>query len=262
MKPIYKPGLFSTQMVQSIDQDRKSQTRRIIDPQPEYFPTADLLQNHEDNLRCYLNVGLQNGSIKAKYQVGDVIFVRETCKVGAWNDEDHKMAFDYKASPELKKTPWIEFNDIERFEQLHLKTIEELDKLGIQPNRFDEEQERVYYKWEPGQSPLRWKPSIFMPMEAARFFLEVTNVRAERLQDISEEDAIAEGIEEIAEMTESKLPIYRNYLPDEILGFLFPEYSYQSLWDSLNAEKAPWKSNPWVWVYEFKKVEKPNNWPI
>lgn len=258
MKPIYKPGLFSTPMVQSIDQDRKSQTRRIA-----CNHNLDLSIQERLRLGRFDEISqITNGELKPKYDLGDIIYVRETCKVGAWKDEDHKVAFDYKASPELTKTPWIEFNDIERFEELHLKTIEELDKLGIQPHRFDEDQERFYYKWEPGQSPLRWKPSIFMPMEAARFFLEVTNVRAERLQDISEEDAIAEGIEEISKTTESKLPIYRNYLPDEILGFLSPEYSYQSLWDSLNAEKAPWKSNPWVWVYEFKKVEKPNNWPI
>jgi len=96
-----------------------------------------------------------------------------------------------------------------------------------------------------------WKPSIFMPKEAARFFLKVTNVRVERLQDISEEDAIAEGIEpgEIG---------FKSYNSKNIFE-VDALWSFQNLWQSINAKKHPWKSNPWVWVYEFKRIEKPEN---
>lgn len=88
-----------------------------------------------------------------------------------------------------------------------------------------------------------WKPSIFMPREACRILLEVTDVRVERLQDISEEDAIAEGI---------SLP---NYAEQAIKDIFFPEPSaiYSELWESING-KGSWDKNPWVWVIEFKKV--------
>ena len=99
-----------------------------------------------------------------------------------------------------------------------------------------------------------WKPSLFMPKEAARIFLQVTDVRAERLQDITEEDAIAEGIECIHE---SDVKVYRNYLLKEKLGSTNPVNSFSSLWNSINAKTSPWKKNDWVWVYTFKTIQKP-----
>lgn len=113
-----------------------------------------------------------------------------------------------------------------------------------------------------------WKPSIHMPKEAARIFLKVTNVRVERLQDISEEDAIAEGIAIDKQPMKNNDGWYypKNYLPEntEYWGskyFKIGEYSksFKSLWQSINAKKHPWESNPWVWVYEFQRIEKPEN---
>lgn len=102
-----------------------------------------------------------------------------------------------------------------------------------------------------------WKPSIFMPKEAARFFLKVTGVKAERLQDISREDAIAEGIERFDDATFW----YKNYLNQPLPGCSNPITSFQTLWMSINGVES-WQSNPWVWVYEFKKIAKPTNWPL
>src|SRR5690606_35942793 len=109
-----------------------------------------------------------------------------------------------------------------------------------------------------------WKPSIFMPKEACRLFLEVTNVRVERLQDISENAAIAEGV-----IYDDSFKSYSCYLcnkkghkaANEICedGFFDNAFeSFRSLWHSINGEES-WKQNPWVWVYEFKRVEKPEN---
>ena len=85
-----------------------------------------------------------------------------------------------------------------------------------------------------------WRPSIHMPRWASRITLENTNIRVERLNSISEQDAIAEGAEPNNEiMPSAGCP--------HIVGFSY-------LWDSINGKKYPWESNPLVWVVEFKVV--------
>lgn len=109
----------------------------------------------------------------------------------------------------------------------------------------------------------KWKPSIFMPKEAARIFLKVTNVRAERLQDITQDDAKAEGLNPLL-MSRLQLAsqgqLYQNYLDNNKLfnDGLPPYWSFNSLWCKINGADS-WDSNPWVWVYEFEKVERPAN---
>lgn len=105
-----------------------------------------------------------------------------------------------------------------------------------------------------------WKPSIFMPRFAARISLRVTDVRVERLQDITEEDAIAEGVE----------PHLDGWYPyGRAIAFwkgaqadvpaqccITARDSFEGLWDSLNAKRGfPWASNPWVWVVSFERVQ-------
>lgn len=88
-----------------------------------------------------------------------------------------------------------------------------------------------------------WKPSIHMPREAARLFLEVTEVRVERLQKISEEDARAEGI---------GMPLFRS---DEIEDYGYIE-CFEMLWDSIYSKRGHgWEQNPWVWAITFKRAE-------
>ena len=84
----------------------------------------------------------------------------------------------------------------------------------------------------------KWRPSIFMPKDAARLFLKVEGVRVEQLQEIKYSDCIAEGIP------------YEQY--EKVIREKFKE-----LWDRINGKKYPWKSNPYVWVYEFERVDKP-----
>lgn len=104
----------------------------------------------------------------------------------------------------------------------------------------------------------KWGSSIHMPKDAARIFLKITNVRVERLFDISGEDAIAEGIyKEYRESLKSMRYLdYETKERDSYLGN--PIDSFTSLWKSINGE-ASWNSNPWVWVIEFERVEKPLN---
>lgn len=98
-----------------------------------------------------------------------------------------------------------------------------------------------------------WSSSIHMPQEAARIFLKVTNVRVERLQDISIEDIIGEGIF----VDEDQLPKRTKWTPELVLERALKK-QWIKLWQSKNA-KHPWESNPWVWVYDFERVEKPEN---
>lgn len=101
-----------------------------------------------------------------------------------------------------------------------------------------------------------WKPSIHMPRWASRILLEIVSVRVERLQDISEDDATAEGLsvinEDDANLYYSALA-RENQWPD---GWHFeePVGAYRELWESINGPGS-WAANPWVWVVEFRRIE-------
>lgn len=97
---------------------------------------------------------------------------------------------------------------------------------------------------QPGEKG--WRPSIHMPRWACRLWLEVLNVRVERVQEISNLDAHDEGID----------GPYDDGIPHEVID------KFIDLWDSLNAKRGySWASNPWVWVIEFKRIAMPANWP-
>jgi hypothetical protein len=128
---------------------------------------------------------------------------------------------------------------------------------------------KVYYKADKGlvdQLVIHWKPSIHMPYEACRLFLRIKSVRMERLHDISYDDAIAEGIEVLTcpNADAGDYNCYpRNYMTDNAKSDGWPyfkdeEYtkSFASLWQSINGTES-WDANPWVWVVEFERIEKP-----
>lgn len=105
-----------------------------------------------------------------------------------------------------------------------------------------------------------WKPGIHMPKEACRLFLDVTNVRAERLQDITEEDAKAEGVLNMYAHDPSIGSVaYLDYM-DKKGGWDCvaddAKHSFQTLWQSIHGVES-WEANPWVWVNEFNKIDKP-----
>jgi hypothetical protein len=102
---------------------------------------------------------------------------------------------------------------------------------------------------------LRWRPSIFMPRCASRITLEITDVRVERLREISEADAQAEGVI----VTKSHVQCAREF--DELrpdLPTISPaQQAYCELWESINGAKHSWASDPWVWVLTFKRLSTP-----
>jgi hypothetical protein len=100
----------------------------------------------------------------------------------------------------------------------------------------------------------KWKPSIFMPRWASRITLEITDVRVERIQDISDDDCFAEGIDETEEYNRAE-----HYASggSPLEGGSPEKCAFIGLWDKLNAKRGfGWNVNPWVWVIEFKKLEK------
>ena len=97
---------------------------------------------------------------------------------------------------------------------------------------------RYLYKAD-GVTGVKWKPSIFMPRIASRIMLEITGIRVERLQDISEEDAIAEGVDGENEAAKIGAEWYEK-----------PKRAYRRLWKSINGTGS-WDLNPFVWVIEF-----------
>lgn len=108
-----------------------------------------------------------------------------------------------------------------------------------------------YYYYEDWQRNdiadiTKWKPSIHMPKEAARIWLKVTDVRVERLQDIDGKWCVKEGIEEE---------------PLKHVGEDFVKGMFHDLWDSTikksDLDRYGWDANPWVWVIEFERCEKP-----
>lgn len=232
-----KPILFNTEMVRAILDGRKSCTRRIIKPQPQgYFEVS------EEPLYIYDTDGKQ-GKITPPYQPGDILYVRETWRVGAWDIFNQMIAFDYKDGT-CGELTYI--HDRELFDRLVNQSRNDARQAKCEYNGAD-------FVWEKGKSPCRWHPSIHMPKEAARIWLKVTDVRVERLQDVTEDGAKAEGA-------------------IDNRGFIHsPENEYDrihtardhfiKIWNSTikksDIDRYGWDANPYVWVISFERCEKP-----
>lgn len=103
----------------------------------------------------------------------------------------------------------------------------------------------------------KWKPSIFMPRAASRILLEITDIRVERLNDISEHDSIAEGVESWTEERWKSRPthykIYHREPGDESTYSSKAKVSYETLWQSINGPNS-WNDNPFVWAISFVQL--------
>lgn len=227
-----KPILFSTQMVHAILEGRKTQTRRVI--------KNETIQADTSNIRF---VGNSN----------DIEIPRPAIKYDdrvwyMWNFE-HTNAISI-----VERCP-IKVGDI-----LWVRETYRPVEQDYGPPRFE------YKATETINTDERWKPSIFMPKDACRIFLKMNNVRVEQLNDISDEDAINEGILPLL-MSGAQFAthgqLYKNYLERYVSRFqdgVYPKLSFKTLWESINGLYS-WGKNPFVWVYEFERVEKPEVWP-
>lgn len=213
-----KPILFNTETVQAILEGRKSCTRRIVKPQQFVGMLPDKCKNKvpEEFLKekkfmfkpyCDMtDIELINTAYKAPYQLGDILYVRET-----WHKYNKRVG-------EGKSCHMEEF-------------------YGYKASVANSEDAN-----EP------WKPSIHMPKEAARIWLKVTDVRAERLQEITAESALLEG-------TDKYIHLNGKFDKNAILT------SFMGIWNSTikksDIDRYGWDANPYVWVIEFERCEKP-----
>lgn len=235
---ICKPILFNTEMVRAILDGRKTQTRRLVRP---HYHREEAGFNVVTNMKTgtFLYIEYYNWDersterrLNPEYQPGNTLWVRETWTNLPVSPEGHtglrKGVYYYKADvPDIRPAAW----------------------RG------------------------NWNPSIHMPKDAARIFLRVMNVRAERLQDIDENGVCDEGAERIISACEHMdygvmppEPCF-NVKPcnDCIINYSYPELFGKMIWDkTLKKADIPcfgWDANPWVWVIEFERCEKPEGWP-
>jgi hypothetical protein len=208
-----KPIIFSTEMVQAILDKGKSVTRRIVKPQP------------------------------LKYQIGDMLYVKETWRIDGWDIDELVIAVDYKAG-NCNKRKWICVEDEDIFLRYVEQSAEDAEKKGLGIN------ENGKYHWKPGESPTRWRSPIHMSKELARIFLKVTGVRIERLQDITEEGARAEGFS-------VKIRHIKTHEGNNFNGSTTAREEFVGYWNSLNEKSGwDWDANPWVWVIDFERISK------
>lgn len=255
------PILFSTEMVKAILEDRKTQTRRIMKPQPNdngasYMANAplDWEQVYKEEWKPW-KFETDEGESFSKFcpygEPGDVLWVRENWKIIGWSFDDGDMLIEYADG--VKE--WVPFHDPAEDSQWIINKIDLLEKKGIIVCEPDEDDEKSIYKFTDKKHP--FYPSIHMPKEVCRLFLKVKNIRVERLHYITEEDAIAEGVEILERHKEFTL--YKAYSGPAINGgFTQAKIAFENLWSTIYGEES-WNINPWVWVIEFERTEKPHN---
>ena len=259
-----KPILFNTEMVRAILDGRKSCTRRLVKPQPDEkhtYPLGFVTDRTEKReVGCFgFGIDEYGGSIqyaKPPYQPGDILYVRETWRVGAWDIFNQMIAFDYKDGT-CGELTYI--HDQELFERLVNQSREDARKAKCEYNGVD-------FVWEKGKSPCRWHPSIHMPKEAARIWLKVTGVRVERLQEITEDQTEEEGFlftPPCLHMTGENYCDIDGPCTSEIkycdmgAGELFGKVLWNSTIKKSDIDRYGWDASPWAWVIEFEQCEKP-----
>lgn len=214
-----KPILFNTEMVRAILEGRKGATRRSV---KGYIPDDAVWGYTAFTPKGYISCrgtfadGYGGIFFKLPCEPGDILYVRETWQ--CWR------AHRYEATADIR---FRAGGDDVRLQFANGNT-DSIDRLDY---------DTFVHKWFSHNG--EWKPSLFMPKVAARIWLKVTDVRVERLQDMTDDDAEAEGCFDYTSTA---------------LGFFY-------VWDS-TIKKSDlncygWDANPWVWVIKFERCEKP-----
>lgn len=223
-----KPILFNTEMVQAILDGRKTCTRRVIKPQPDEkhtYPLGFVTDSTEKKeVGCFgFAANEYGGSIQYvkppyRYAPGDILYVRETWCALPVNEAGHMRGHCV----------------------YYYRADGELRPEG----------------WRG-----KWHPSIHMPKEAARIWLKVTDVRVERLQEITEKQACMEGTDPWDEVCYENNGWHPTFSDPDSGGDPNMVDGFHKLWNSTikksDLDRYGWDANPWVWIIEFERCEKP-----
>lgn len=206
-----RPILFKPELVRQILDGKKTQTRRIIKPGKKFILTE--FDWNDGNPRWIKHCPYG--------KVGDILWVRET-----WCEEEYYVpGSDRKEIKVYYKADWLDLEHIKVVAYTH-DNLEE----GVELKR-------------------KWKPSIHMPKKYCRLRLLIKDVRVERIQDITVDDIIAEGIEYKPFINE----MYKEKVFDSNIRGLFEDW--KKLWDNINAKRGfSWETNPFVWVLSYEKM--------
>lgn len=218
----FKPILFSGDMIRAILNGNKTQTRRIVKPQPSDGYTPRLYKGndqliHLESRKSRVDLEFVNWNVLQK---DTVLWVRETIEA------------DFETDERVVLTRYV------------------ADKKPVLHSTNDDYDGSVKH-WTSKKKSV---PSIHMLKSDCRIFLKVKNVGVERLQDICEDDAVAEGVRFDDSLPFNKFLNYENH----VFQMTSAKESYQSLWNEINGQDS-WHKNPWVWVIEFERIEKPSN---
>ncbi len=234
-----RPIIFSGPMVSAILDGRKTQTRRVVKPQPD----EDGLTRYAGTLTPWL------GTSEREYSCpfgapGDRLWVRETWSAEfEWPEDNGGISFNaWKEQPAA-------FRGLKSLNRLYFAADETIygagDGGGLDGPVGDK---------DSFPADLKWRPSIHMPRWASRITLEITSVRVERLQEISEGDAKAEGA---AVQFRTVIPVDGKPI-GATKAYTIPSShrgGFANLWDSLNAKRGHgWDANPFCWVIEFRRL--------
>lgn len=219
-----RPIIFNGAMVRAILAGTKTQTRRIVKPQPlDGQPELAAHLARRGHFEWF-TTAREGTSWRCPYGVpGDRLWVRETWRYADWT-EDGDPWIRYKADEDVRLVDSVSEEWSERLTEIWAG-------LSVGEN----------FNIDNRAADRRWRSARFMPRWASRLTLEITDVRAQRLQEISEEDARAEG----APQCSRRVVGFDEGCPSYVCGF-------KQIWSSINAKRAPWASNPWVWAISFR----------
>jgi hypothetical protein len=233
-----KPILFSAPMIRALLDGRKTQTRRAMNPQP--VALGGKCWHVEGSGGGYFGVpSWHMGDVAPNYlriASGDRLWVRETCRAEELSRPQETRKATRKERELLRRTEVVVHNDLDGADGVRYLADDHWQRIE---NSFEAGERWIdlfHYRGRPSGNCGHTVPAIHMPRWASRLTLIVTDVRVQRLQEISEADAEAEGAEPIL------VPPDGGSCP-HIEGF-------SALWDTINGPGA-WDANPWVAAYTF-----------
>jgi hypothetical protein len=231
------PIIFSGQMVSAINDKRKTQTRRTVGL--ETFKRSETPG--------------YDWTFRGRAPVRSIAGQRRYVSSGCWQDLTHAQLLALCPYGVAGDRLWVK----ETWQTTTTPEDRDVSKLAYAADWGGDKPGFAEDEWS-------WRPSIFMPSWASRITLEITEVRVQRLHDLSEEDARAEGLSWWSKDGElRKWGLSKRHVSGE-LDFIDPwaelarshAEAFGRLWDSINAKRAPWESNPWVWAVTFQLVRK------